>query len=114
MLCTCAANGWPGKLAASRFANARARSRGSCSRLSTRPRSGRCDQQVAELAQQIGATVLIDRDMIDVGERDACLAQAIGDRLRGKARPMLDAAEALLLGGRDELPSRTSAAEESP
>ena len=41
--------------------------------------------------------------MLHIGERDARFAQAIGDRLRGKAGPMLDAAEALLLRRRDEL-----------
>ena len=61
------------------------------------------DQEIANLAHKIGATVLIERDVIHIREPDTCLAQAIGDGLRGKPGPMLDAAEALLLGGRDQL-----------
>ena len=62
----------------------------------------------------MGAAVLVDRDMIDIGQRNAGLAQAVCDRLRGKAGPMLDAAKALLFGGCDQSPSRISAAEELP
>ena len=51
----------------------------------------------------IGAAVLVDGDMVHVGEAEARLAQAICDRLRGETRPVLDAAKALLLGGGDEL-----------
>src|SRR5215207_292513 len=61
---------------------------------------GRADargQDVAELAPAVGAVVTVDRDMLDVGERDAGLSQAIADRFAGKAAPVLDAAEALLL-----------------
>ena len=41
--------------------------------------------------------------MLNIGERDARFPQAIGDRLGREARPMLDAAESLLLRRRDEL-----------
>jgi hypothetical protein len=53
------------------------------------------------LTHNIGAAILIDRDVIDVGQRDAGLGQTECDRLQGKAGPVLDAAEALLLRGRD-------------
>ena len=56
-------------------------------------------EEVSELAQPVGAAVLIDGNVIDIGERELRLPQAISDGLRGKTRPMLDAAEALLLGG---------------
>ena len=55
-----------------------------------------------QLADEIGTAVLIDRDVIDVGHRDPGLAQTECDRLRGKAGPVLDAAEALLFRGRDQ------------
>ena len=64
---------------------------------------GALGQEIADLAHEVGATVLIERDVIHVGKLNACLAQAIGDGLGGKSRPMLDAAEPLLLGGRDQL-----------
>ena len=68
----------------------------------TRPRFGRVLIKIAELAQKIGATVLIDGHMIDIRERNAAFIEAIGDGLRREARPMLDATEALLLGRGDE------------
>jgi hypothetical protein len=60
--------------------------------------------EIADLAQAVGATVLIDGDMIDVGEGEPRLAQAIGDGLGGESRPMLDAPEALLFRRRDQCP----------
>ncbi len=63
---------------------------------------GDAAQQVADLAQQMRTAVLVDCDVVDVGEAHAGLAQAIGDGLGGKAGPVLDAAEALLLGGGDQ------------
>ena len=66
---------------------------------------GRADargQDVAELAPAVGAVVAVDGDVLDVAERDAGLGQAVADRFAGKAAPVLDAAEALLLDGGDQ------------
>lgn len=52
---------------------------------------------------KFGATVLVECDVVHVAQLDPRLAQAIGDRMCGKAGPMLDAAKALLLGRRDQL-----------
>ena len=41
-------------------------------------------------------------DVVDIGQANLGLAQAIGNGLRGKAGPMLHAPETLLLGGGDE------------
>ena len=59
--------------------------------------------QIRELSEQIGPVVLINRDMLDLGEGNAGLRKAIRDRLRRKARPMLNAAEALFLCCRHKL-----------
>src|SRR5262245_57855567 len=53
-------------------------------------------QDVVQLADEIGTAVLIDRDVVDLGQRDTRLAQTKCDRLRGKASPVLDAAKAFL------------------
>src|SRR5262249_10140813 len=45
--------------------------------------------QIADLAREVGAAVLIDGNMIQVGQRYPCFAQTISDGLRGKSRPML-------------------------
>ncbi len=63
---------------------------------------GRMGRQIGDLAHAVGAAVLIDRDMVDIGEAQPGFAQAVGDGLRGKPRPMLDAAKALLFGGRHQ------------
>jgi hypothetical protein len=54
-----------------------------------------------QLAEKMGAAVLIDRDVIDVGQRDASLSKTECDRLRRIAGPVFDAAKALLFRGRD-------------
>src|SRR5690242_1951809 len=59
-------------------------------------------QEKAELAGEIGLAVLIDRDAVDVAQPDAGFSQAVRRRLRRKAGAMLDAAEALFLGGGDQ------------
>jgi len=41
---------------------------------------------------------------MNVAQENPTLAQAIAYALRGEASPMLDTAEALLLGGSDNLP----------
>ena len=67
------------------------------------PRFGRCVSQIGELPEEIGPAVLIDGDVLDVGQREICLPQAIGDRLGREAGPMLYAAESLLFCCRNEL-----------
>ena len=56
-------------------------------------------EDIGELAPTVGAVVAVDRDMVDVGQRDACFGQAVADRFTGEPAPMLDAAETLLLDG---------------
>ena len=73
------------------------------SRSSDEPEIRALRGQIGKLPEEIGPAVLIDRDMLDVGQLKTCLPQAVGDRLRRKAGPVLDAAEALLLRCRDEL-----------
>ena len=75
---------------------------------------GRRAQHVGDLAKEVGPAVLIDGDVVDLREREFTLAQAVGDRLRGKPGPVLDPVEALLFRRRNEHPSRTRAAAESP
>ena len=60
------------------------------------------EQQVGELGPQIGAAVLIERDVGHVGEPDPGFAHAIGDRFGGKAGPMLDPPKPLFLGRGNE------------
>ena len=52
--------------------------------------------QIGQLPEEIGPAVLIDRNMLNIGQGEACFPQAVGNCLRGKASPMLHAAEALL------------------
>ena len=59
-------------------------------------------QHIGELAPAVGAVVAVDRDVLDVAQRDPGLGQAIADRFAGEAAPMLDAPEALLLDGGDQ------------
>src|SRR5205085_9389434 len=59
-------------------------------------------QDKGEPAPIIYARLSIDRDVIDILERDAFLAQAIVDRVRRQTCPMFDAAKTFLFGGRDE------------
>src|SRR5215207_10010541 len=66
---------------------------------------GRADargQDVAELAPAVGAVVAVDGDVLDVAQRYAGLGQAVAYRFAGKAAPVLDAAETLLLDGGDQ------------
>ena len=60
-------------------------------------------KNVGELASEIGAVVAIDRNMGDVLQLQFRFGKAVGQRLRGKTGPVLDATEALLLRGRDQL-----------
>jgi len=59
-------------------------------------------QHIGKLAPAVGAIVAVDRDMLDVAQRDAGFGQAVADRFAGEAAPMLDAAEALFLDGGDQ------------
>ena len=59
-------------------------------------------EHIGELAPAIGAIVAVDRDMLDVGQRDIGFGQAISDRFAGEAAPVLDAPEALFLDGGDQ------------
>src|SRR5690242_5709888 len=61
--------------------------------------SGQCER---DLLYKIGLRILIDRDVMDLGELDTPSLQTIPDRLRRKARPVLDPPEALLLRSRDQ------------
>src|SRR5690606_1024805 len=55
-----------------------------------------------EARAPVGLGVAVDGDVLDVLRLEPALAQAIADRLRREAGPVLDAPEALLLGGGDE------------
>ena len=61
-------------------------------------------QRVGTRASQVGTGVLVDRDMVHLGQRDAALLEATADRFGGKAGPVLDAPEAFFLGGGDDHP----------
>src|SRR5262249_50098940 len=52
--------------------------------------------QIGQLPEEIGPAVLIDRNMLNIGNGEACFPQAVGNCLRGKASPMLYTAEPLL------------------
>ena len=58
--------------------------------------------EVAKLPQKVGATVLIDGNVIDIGEGKSGFIQAIGDCLRRKACPVFHPPKTLLLSGRKE------------
>src|SRR5690606_1166399 len=64
---------------------------------------GAAREQIEELAPKMRIAVLVERDVVDIRQRDAGLLQAISDRLRGKASPMLEPAKTFFLGGRDQL-----------
>src|SRR5262249_6134107 len=53
-------------------------------------------QNVCDLPRAVGAAVLVHRDVVDVAKPKLGFAQAIGNRLAGKARPMLDPPKPLL------------------
>src|SRR5262245_29255415 len=57
--------------------------------------------KICNLTQELGPIVLIERNMVHIRQPHTCLAQTIGDSLRRKSGPMLDAAEALFLCGCD-------------
>ena len=55
-------------------------------------------RKVRHLFPEIGASILIDRYHIQIGQADTYFGQAVAYRLRREARPVLDAPEAFLLG----------------
>ena len=57
---------------------------------------------ISELAEKVGPAAAVDGDMGDVAEIDLGFPQAIPDRLRGEAGPVLDAAEPLFFGGSNQ------------
>src|SRR5215471_13964919 len=54
---------------------------------------GRMERKIGDLAPAVSAAVLVDRNMMYIGQAQPCFVQAIGDRLRGKPGPMLDPAK---------------------
>ena len=62
----------------------------------------RTRQDVGHFAQEVRASKLVYRDMIDVRQLELRCRETIAYGLAGKSGPMLDAPEALLLGCRDE------------
>ena len=54
---------------------------------------GALGQKIADLAYEVGATVLIKRNVVHIRNLNACLMQTIRDCMEGKPRPMLYAAE---------------------
>ena len=63
---------------------------------------GTLSQSVCYAFAKISLGILIDGHCIDVGQLEACLVEAIPNRFGRKARPVLDAPEALLLHRGDE------------
>lgn len=61
-------------------------------------RIGPAAYQKAKLARHVGTVVLIDCYVVHLAEAYPGFAKAIGDRMRGKARPMLDTPETLFFG----------------
>src|SRR5262249_36472981 len=59
--------------------------------------------QIGQLPEEIGPAVLIDRNMLNVGKGDAGFPQAVGNRLRWEASPMLHAAEAFFFSRSNKL-----------
>src|SRR6267378_4367409 len=60
-------------------------------------RIGALRQNVAQLTDKICPAILIHCNVVNIGERDPGLRQAVCDRLRRKPRPVLDATKTLLL-----------------
>src|SRR6516225_207442 len=56
-------------------------------------------RKIGDFAQPLGAIVLVDSNMVYIGEAQPCFLQAIGDGSRGKPSPMLNPAKPLLFSG---------------
>src|SRR5437763_12673868 len=59
-------------------------------------------EYVGQLPEQIGPVVLINGDVLDIGQSEAGFTQTVSDRLRRKAGPMLDATKSLLFCRRNK------------
>ena len=59
-------------------------------------------ENIADSPHTMRVTVQIERDMVHVAEAHAGIAQAKGNRLRGKSCPMLDPAKPLFFGRRHQ------------
>src|SRR5215472_14006975 len=59
----------------------------------------RMGRQICDFSQALGAIVLVDSNMVYIGEAQSCFLQTIGDGLRGEPSPMLDPAKPLLFCG---------------
>src|SRR5215813_6002506 len=59
----------------------------------------RMGRQICDFAQALSAIVLVDSNMVYIGEAQPRFLQAVGDGLRGKPSPMLNPAKPLLFGG---------------
>ena len=103
-----------GTLAAKKLATSRARSPVLAAARAPGARSGRWRQSSAILPTEIGAAVLIDRDVVDVGERDAGLAQTIAIACEGNPAQCLTRRKRSSSAAATSSPSRMSAADESP
>jgi len=64
---------------------------------------GALSQHEAELLPQIRLRILVDGHVLDAREADAARVETVADSFAREARPMLDAAKALLLDCRDDL-----------
>ena len=60
-------------------------------------------QRVCQFAKQVGATVLVDRHMLNVLKTDTRRIQAVADGLGWEASPVFDTAETLLFRSSDHL-----------
>ena len=59
----------------------------------------RMGRHICDFSQAVGAIVLVDSNMVYIGEAQSCFLQTIGDGLRGEPSPMLDPAKPLLFSG---------------
>ena len=60
-------------------------------------------QDVERTPEVVDLRVSVDGDVIDIAERESGVGKAPFHRLSGQTRPVLDAAEAFLFSGGDEL-----------
>jgi hypothetical protein len=73
-------------------------------RLEKRRQAGGGERQVGlEQALELEPGLVVEGDVIDLGRRGGAFVQAVVDRVAGEAKVVLLAAEALFLGGGDDL-----------
>lgn len=58
---------------------------------------------IAGPSQEVGLGIAVERDVTDISEGNLRLGEAVSDCLGGKSRPVLDAPEAFLFGGGNNL-----------